>query len=60
MYKELERQLKNQKSQLSPEKVIDILKTIYAITLFLPQSQEKKLMLLDKTEEQKSVLKMFS
>lgn len=59
VYKELERQLKNKKSNLSPEKVIDILKTIYAITINLPQSKEKKLMLLDKTEEQKSVLKMF-
>jgi len=59
VYKELERQLKNKQSKLSPEKVIDILKTLYAITITLPQSKEKKLMLLDKTEEQKSVLKMF-
>ncbi|MGI8597926.1 MAG: IS1634 family transposase [Chitinophagaceae bacterium] len=59
VYKELERQLKNKKSNLSPENIIDILKTIYAITIILPQSKEKKLMLLDKTEVQKSVLKMF-
>lgn len=59
VYKELERQLKDKKSTQSPEKVIDILKTIYAITISLPQSKEKKLMLLDKTEEQKSILKMF-
>jgi transposase len=59
IYKELERQLKMKKSKLSPEKVIDILKTIYAITLALPQSKNKKLMLLDKTEEQKMVLAMF-
>ena len=59
VYKELERQLKIKKSTLSPEKVIDILKTIYAITIHLPQSKERRLMLLDKTEEQKSVLKMF-
>ena len=60
VYKELERQLRNKQSKLSPEKVIDILKTIYAITIILPQSKEIKLMLLDKKEEQKSVLKMLS
>ncbi|MES1226803.1 MAG: IS1634 family transposase, partial [Bacteroidota bacterium] len=50
VYKELERQLKAKKSELSPEKVIDILKTIYGLTIQLPQSKENKLMLLDKTE----------
>ena len=60
VYKELERQLKIKKSELSPEKAIDILKTIYGITIRLPQSKEKKLMLLDKTEEQKSLLKLFN
>jgi len=59
VYKELERQLKIKKSELSPEKAIDILKTIYGITIQLPQSKEKRLMLLDKTEEQKSLLKLF-
>lgn len=59
VYKELERQLKIKKSELSPEKAIDILKTIYGITIQLPQSKEKKLMFLDKTEEQKSLLKLF-
>ncbi len=44
---------------ISLEKVIDILKTIYGITIQLPQSKEKKLMLLDKTKEQKLLLKMF-
>ncbi len=55
----MERQLKTKKSELSPEKAIDILKTIYGITIQLPQSKEKKLMLLDKTKEQKLLLKMF-
>lgn len=59
VYKELERQLKTKKSELSPEKAIDILKTIYGITIQLPQSKEQKLMLLDKTKEQKLLLKMF-
>lgn len=59
IYKELERQLKEKKSILSPEKIIDILKTIYGINLKLPQSQQTKLMLLDKTQEQKDVLALF-
>lgn len=59
VYKELERQLKEKKSHLSAEKAIDILKTIYGITLQLPQSKKYKLMLLDKTDEQKSILKLF-
>jgi transposase len=59
IYKELERQLKNKQSDLSPEKAIDILKTIYGIIIKLPQSKEQKLMLLDKTEEQKAILSLF-
>lgn len=60
LYKELERQLKEKKSDLSAEKAIDILKTIYGITIRLPQSKNYKMMLLDKTEEQKSILRLFS
>jgi hypothetical protein len=59
VYKELERQLRNRKSDLSPEKAIEILKTMYGITIQLPQSKENKLMLLDKTKEQKALLNMF-
>lgn len=59
IYKELERQLKIKKSELSPEKTIDILKTIFGVTIELPYSKKTKLMLLDKTQEQKDVLNMF-
>jgi transposase len=59
LYKELERQLKLKETNLSAEKAIDILKTIYGLTIKLPQSRETKLMLLDKTEEQKAILKLF-
>ena len=59
IYKELERQLKEKQSSLSPEKVIDTLKTIYGINITLPQSQQTKLMLLDKTQEQKDILNLF-
>jgi transposase len=41
IYKELERQLKEKKSALSPEKVIDITKTIYRITITTPYSKAK-------------------
>ena len=57
--KELERQLKQKESKLTPEKVIDILKTIYGINLKLPHSKLTKLMLLDKTQEQKQILALF-
>lgn len=60
LYKELERQLKIKQSELSAEKALDILKTIYGLTIKLPQSKESKLMLLDKTDEQKNLLKLFS
>lgn len=60
VYKELERQLKMKNSEMSAEKAIDILKTIFGLIIKLPQSKENKLMLLDKTSEQKNLLKLFS
>lgn len=59
VYKELERLLKVNGSGPSTQNAIDILKTIYGITIQLPQSKEIKLMLLDKTTEQKNLLKIF-
>lgn len=60
LYKELERQLKIKKSNLSAEKALDILKTIFGLTIKLPNSKENRLMILDKTEEQKQLLSLFS
>lgn len=60
LYKELERQLKEKQSGLSAEKALDILKTIFGLTIKLPQSKETRVMLLDKTEEQKNLLSLFS
>lgn len=60
VYKELERQLKQKDADLSAEKAINILKTIYGLTITLPQSKQTKLMLLDKTNEQKSLLALFA
>lgn len=59
IYKELEQQLKKAKSQLSPEKVIDILKTIYAITIRTPFSKTKYTRLIIKNEEQIQLLNLF-
>lgn len=59
LYKELEHQLKKKKSNLSAEKALDIMKTIFGLTLRMPQSQQEKLMLLDKTEEQKNLINLF-
>jgi transposase len=60
IYKELERQLRLKKTGLSPEKAIGILKTIYAINIRMPNSKEEKLMMLDKTVEQKFILSLFA
>lgn len=59
IYKELERQLKEKKSNLSPEKAIDILKTIYKLTMITPYSNTKYSRLLIKTEEQSQLLELF-
>lgn len=42
IYKELERQLKNNKSILSTEKVIELTQSIYAINLTLPKSGQSE------------------
>jgi transposase len=60
IYKELERQLKNKKSALSAEKAIDILKTIYRITITTPYSKTKYARLLIKNEEQSDLLELFN
>ena len=60
IYKELDRQLKNKKSHLSPEKVIDILKTIYAITITTPYSKTRYTRLFIKNKEQAELLRLFN
>ena len=59
IYKELERLLKEKKAGLSPEKVIDILKTIYKVTITLPYSKTKESRLFMPNEEQRALLKLF-
>ena len=60
IYKELERQLKEKGSSLSPEKAIDIAKTIYKITITTPYSKTKESRLFKPSEEQQNLLKIFN
>ena len=59
VYKELERQLKEKKSDLSPEKVIEILQSIYQIEIKNPINNEsiKKTILL--TDEHRQIQSLF-
>lgn len=59
IYKELERQLKDLGSPLSPEKVIDILKTIYQVSFQTPYSYKIHTKLILKTPEQAGVMEIF-
>ncbi len=60
IYKELERQLKEKKGELSPEKAIDILKTIYRVEFETPYSTKIYKRLILKTNEQKELINLFS
>ena len=59
IYKELERQLKELGSPLSPEKVIDILKTIYQVSFQTPYSSKIHTKLILKTQEQAGIIEIF-
>jgi transposase len=60
IYKELERQLMEKEAGLSPEKAIDILKTIYQITIITPYSKLKESRLYLPNTEQQNLLKLFN
>jgi transposase len=59
VYKELERQLKEKQSTLSPEKIIEIAKTIYAIKVQHPITNDITIKTIYTTEEQKYLAKLF-
>jgi transposase len=59
IYKELERQLKEKKSKLSPEKAIEIAKTIYSVQMVTPIQKHNISKTLLLTEEQKYLAKIF-
>jgi transposase len=60
IYKELDRQLKELNSQCSPEKAIDIIKTIYKVSFQTPYSNKIQSRLLLKTDEQRNIVKLFN
>jgi transposase len=59
VFKELERQLKVKRANFSPEKVIEIIQSIFEIEITTPSSKEviKKILLI--TEEQKQISEIF-
>jgi len=57
IYKELERQLREKQSKISPEKAIDIAKTIYQIEVKIKDYRVKKTLLL--TDEQEYLAQLF-
>lgn len=59
IYKELQRLLKEKKSDLSPEKAIEIAKTIYAIKVKHPVTHEVTYTKYIKTDEQKYLASLF-
>lgn len=60
VYKELERQLEEKKSDLSPEKVIEIMQSVYQIEILTPKTKKiiKKTLLL--TPEHKKLNELFN
>lgn len=59
IYKELERQLKVKNASLSPEKVIEIIQSIYQIEITTPKLKEKIRRNLLLTDEHKVISKIF-
>ena len=59
IYRELERQLKEKKSNLSAEKAIEIAKTIYSIRIRVPSTKKAITKTLILNEEQKSLADLF-
>lgn len=59
VYKELERQLKEKKSNLSAEEAIDIAKTIYSLNIQNPITNELKKEIILISDEQKYMAKLF-
>lgn len=60
IYKELERQMKIKKAQISPEKAIDIAKTIYRITIQTKLSNTMYSRLYIDKDEQRYLIELFN
>lgn len=60
VYKELERQLKEKKSKLSPEKVIEILQSIFQIEIKNPVNNEIIIHKLIVSKEHEKIKVLFN
>lgn len=60
LYKELERQLQEAKSDVSPERAVAILNSVYELQLKLPRSGKRMTKLIVRSEEQKHLLNIFN
>lgn len=60
IYKELERQLRVKKSDMSPEQAIEIAKSIYAIRVHTPNTNQTITKVLYLTEKQQELAKLFN
>lgn len=58
-YKELERQLKEKKAEISPEQAIEIAKTIYSVKIVTPKQKQVLSKTIVVTDEQKYLAKLF-
>jgi transposase len=59
LYKELERQLNDKKSNLSAEKAIELMKTIFQLKVQLPESKREKDLIFAPEDAQKRLLGLF-
>ena len=60
LYKELERQLKEKKLSISPEKAIAVMKSIYSVNTILPASKKEASVLIVNDEQQQMLLQAFN
>lgn len=60
VYKELERQLREKNSSLSPEQAVDIAKSIYAVKIRTPITNQPVTKVLYITEKQQELAKLFN
>lgn len=59
IYKELERQLKSKNTDISVERAIELMKTIYGVTLQHPETKSIKTKLFMSLEQQQKLLDLF-
>lgn len=60
LYKELERQLKEKQLAVSPEKALEIMKSIYSVNTILPTSKKEVSIIIVKDEQQQKLLQAFN